>query len=171
MKGLRLLAVLPCLVHCRPHPQDATASTITAASDPTPAAQDDQLVSAISSFVASASLQPFATPLVSTPITEWGALGDSFTAGIGSNGLKDYIGSSFECQRYLQSYPPKMNADARLPGIPTTRKLNFGACSGKTIIDIRDNQLRDNPPSGYAPFGKPQLAVMTIGGNDLGFTE
>jgi hypothetical protein len=30
-------------------------------------------------------------------------------------------------------------------------------------------QLSDNAPVDYTNFGKPQLAVITIGGNDLGF--
>ena len=32
-------------------------------------------------------------------------------------------------------------------------------------------QLSDQAPEGHTNFGKPQFAVITIGGNDLGFAK
>ncbi|KAL2045470.1 hypothetical protein N7G274_001898 [Stereocaulon virgatum] len=139
---------------------------------PSPVARDDPdapLIASVSAAVASASLKPYATPLTSGEIKEWGAYGDSFTAGIGSNGLADYDGYSQSCSRYKQAYPNQMNADGRWPGDPAQRTLNFGACSGNVIKDVHDKQLTDSAPVDYNNFGKPQLAVMTVGGNDLGF--
>jgi hypothetical protein len=170
MKALLSLAVLPYLVFALPHPQDGSTATTSSSDSAAPSSSDAALVSAISSAVSSAGLKPFATPLVSDPITEFNALGDSFTAGIGSNGLDDYIRTSFDCDRFQQAYPLKMTSDARLTGDPQSRKLNFGACSGNKIPDVRDKQLSDSPEQGFVAFGKPQLAVMTIGGNDLGFS-
>ena len=67
------------------------------------------------------------------------------------------------------AYPMQMNADTRWPGNPANRNLDFGACSGNVIQDVMNKQITDNAPVDYNNFGKPQLAVMTIGGNDLGF--
>ncbi|ERF76444.1 hypothetical protein EPUS_07324 [Endocarpon pusillum Z07020] len=136
---------------------------------PATGTEDATLVASISSIVKSAGLKPYATPLSTDEIKEWNALGDSFTAGIGSNGLDDSLRISQDCSRYDKAYPMQMNADTRWPGKPADRKLNFGACSGNVMQDIRTKQLSDNAPVDYQNFGKPQLAVITLGGNDLGF--
>lgn len=60
-----------------------------------------------------------------------------------------------------------MNADARWLGDPAACKLNFSAYSGKKMQDLLDNQLLDNCPLDYENFGKSQLVVVTITGNDL----
>ena len=102
---------------------------------------DVTLVASISSAVASASLKPYATPLSTDEIKEWDALGDSFTAGTGSNGGEDFQGYSQDCSRYNKAYPMQMNADTRWPGDPADRKLNFGACTGNKIVDLTNNQV------------------------------
>ena len=190
MKALLTLAALPCLALALPHPLDATTTalslestaiavslgaTATAVSASNSAApvlpSDAPLISAISSLVSSAGLKPYATPLASDPITEWTALGDSYASGYGSNGLKDYDRFSFGCNRFQQAYAVQMNADSKLPGDPDKRKLNFGACSGASFDSLKANQLTDKPSDGYVAFGKPQLALVNIGGNNLGFGE
>ena len=104
--------------------------------------QDDPaLVASVSSAVSLAGLKPYATPLATDEIKEWGAYGDSFTAGIGSNGLKDYIDYSESCSRYKKAYPMQMNPDTRWPGNAADRKLNFGACTGNRMTNVRDNQV------------------------------
>lgn len=53
-----------------------------------------------------------------------------------------------------------------------TPKLTFGACSGHTTKNMIDNQLKQGNPDRdveFIPVGQPQVAVMTIGGNDVGF--
>ncbi|KAF2648272.1 hypothetical protein K491DRAFT_684818 [Lophiostoma macrostomum CBS 122681] len=58
--------------------------------------------------------------------------------------------------------------------------LTFGACSGNVMKDVREKMLeqgpamdtrklmsKDNP---YTPIGKPQIAAMTISGNDMKFS-
>lgn len=158
MKNLLLLALKIRLAVARPQ---APADSVLQG--------DTSLIALISSAVSSASLKPYVTPLATDEIKEWDALGDSFTAGIGSNGLSDYIDGSNGCSRYKQAYPMQMNADTRWPGDPAARKLNFGACSGNKMQDLLDNQLSDNSPVDYENFGKGQLVVATIGGNDLDF--
>lgn len=103
---------------------------------------DATLIASISSAVESAGLKPYATPLSTDEIKEWNALGDSFTAGIGSNGLDDFQSISQDCSRYNKAYPMQMNADTRWPGNPADRKLNFGACSGNMMDDVRSKQVR-----------------------------
>lgn len=82
--------------------------------------------------------------------------------------LSDYIDGSYGCSRFKQVYPMQMNAD-RWPGDPAACKLNFGACSGNKMQDLLDNHLLDNSPVDYENFGKSQLVVVTITGNDLDF--
>ncbi len=108
---------------------------------PTTSPADATLVASISSAVASASLKPYATPLSTDQIKEWTALGESFTAGIGSNGLANFQGYSQDCSRYNKAYPMQMNADTRWPGNPADRKLNFGACSGNKMEDLKNKQV------------------------------
>jgi lysophospholipase L1-like esterase len=110
------------------------------------------------------------------------AIGDSYTAGIGSNGLPNEWGHT-NCSRYdgawpvLLSYKPEWKDFGKDGNQPI---LTFGACSGNVMKDVREKMLgqgpakdtsklgsRDNP---YTPIGKPQIAVMTISGNDMKFS-
>lgn len=60
--------------------------------------------------------------------------------------------------------------------------LTFGACSGNVMKDVRDRMLEQGTPLDtrqpwknaewpYTPIGKPQIAVMTISGNDVEFSK
>jgi len=104
MQRFTLLALVVQSVSAIPQALSARASN----------AANSILVTSISSAVASASLKPYATPLASDEIKEWGAYGDSFTAGIGSNGLKDFDSHSQGCSRYKQgtSRSPPIYHDA-----------------------------------------------------------
>lgn len=109
-------------------------------------------------------------------VVEWVALGDSFTAGTGSNGSPEVIEK--QAWRGARAYPLQMQGDAanwqsinsnshRVPD-----RFTFGAFTGATSIDVSQWQLRVGPfdPNSakvaHPTLGKPQLAVMTIGGND-----
>ncbi|KAF4632520.1 hypothetical protein G7Y89_g5607 [Cudoniella acicularis] len=128
-----------------------------------------------SSLIAASSVAVYAQP--SEPVTQFIALGDSFTAGVGSNGNPDYNSGYGDCSRYDKAYPYQLqNLDAweEFNG-GVTPVINFGACTGAKMRDLVDRQLnlgdgtwRDVP---YHDFGRPQLAVMTISGNDVGFTK
>lgn len=73
------------------------------------------------------------------------AIGDSYTAGIGSNGLADRDEQSGDCRRYKGAYPYIISEDGGWDGIngnsPKTPTLNFGACSGAKMDDLLSNQL------------------------------
>lgn len=91
-------------------------------------------------------------------IKRWAAVGDSFTAGIGSG---EQLGSVFhnqnnwKCSRYDQSYPMVLN---RAFG-PAVDDFQFVACSGDRSEDIYE-QVNDMD-------GDLNLVIMTAGGNDL----
>lgn len=103
------------------------------------------------------------------------AIGDSYTAGIGSNGQPDFIEGSYSCSRYTQAWPLQLTALQGWQDFngdqPT---LTFGACNGAKTTDLIQKQLQQgnpNPNLPYPSIGKPQIAVVTIGGNDVGFSE
>lgn len=88
-------------------------------------------------------------------ITNWAAVGDSFTAGIGSGNLYSSRKADKSCSRYDYSYPSIMN---QFFG-SSVDTFTYSACSGATSIEIAA-QI-DDLSKGL------DLAVMTAGGNDL----
>ncbi|KAI1931951.1 hypothetical protein LOZ66_006276 [Ophidiomyces ophidiicola] len=86
------------------------------------------------------------------------AIGDSFTAGIGSG---NQLGSLFnnqddwKCSRYDMSYPVLVN---NLIG-PSIDDFQFPACSGDRSVQIYDQVQKLK--------GDVNLLIMTAGGNDL----
>ncbi|KFX89375.1 hypothetical protein V490_07060 [Pseudogymnoascus sp. VKM F-3557] len=95
-------------------------------------------------------------------VKRWAAVGDSFTAGIGSgtplgsifsNGLDPT--ADWYCARYDQSYPIIVN-DALGPSVES---FQFTACSGDRTGGIY-KQIQDMS-------GNLDLVIMTAGGNDL----
>ncbi len=87
-------------------------------------------------------------------VKNWAAVGDSFTAGIGSGRVLDKP-ADVKCSRYDYSYPSIMN---RFFG-SSVSSFTYTACSGDNSLDVYDqiNSL----PSGQ------DLVVLTAGGNDL----
>lgn len=98
---------------------------------------------------------PALDPLDFSWITKWAAVGDSFTAGIGSGNVLSSRKADRSCSRYDYSYPVIMN---QFFG-GSVDSFTYSACSGATSIDIA-SQIED------LPMGL-DLAVMTAGGNDL----
>jgi hypothetical protein len=96
----------------------------------------------LAAMIKSAGLPTYKMPEQQN-ITEWTAVGDSFTAGVGSNGDADFIIDSGSCLRYQQSWPMIVNRDTRWPGDSANRKLNLGACTGDLAIDVVENQVTD----------------------------
>ncbi|KAF2164368.1 hypothetical protein M409DRAFT_25247 [Zasmidium cellare ATCC 36951] len=117
------------------------------------------------------SLVAAATASAGLPISTILAIGDSYTAGVGSNGLQDYSDASSDCSRYQQSWPLQLGSHSAWG----TNKpdIVFGACSGAKMQDLMDRQLKQGDPINveYTPIGKPQIAVMTITGNDVNFFD
>jgi GDSL-like Lipase/Acylhydrolase family len=82
------------------------------------------------------------------------ALGDSFSSGVGTN---SYTLSS-SCRRGVYAYP-WLVAQQR----PNT-SLTFVACSGAKTTDVMANQIQ------FVTAGT-NIVTMTIGGNDIGFSD
>jgi hypothetical protein len=69
--------------------------------------------------------------------------------------------------------PHFMQNSTQRPGDSDTRVLTFGSCTGAKMQDITNKQLQQGDPTHYeyTPIGKPQIATLSAGGNDLGFGE
>lgn len=114
-------------------------------------------------------------------ITEFVALGDSMTAGLGSNGVSERFGGS--AGRGWRSYPFQMLRDLDMweviNGNREEPRLTFLAHSSDRCRDIVEEQIAhegwfedknwERPRKAH--FGHPQLAVMTVGGNDAEFSQ
>jgi lysophospholipase L1-like esterase len=83
----------------------------------------------------------------------YAALGDSYSAGIGS-GRED----GTDCRRSANAYPPLLSTASDRYVL-----TDFAACSGATIAGVTDLQL--------AAIAPARLVTVTVGGNDAGFGE
>jgi lysophospholipase L1-like esterase len=87
--------------------------------------------------------------------TVYVALGDSYSAGVGSG---SYISSSGSCDRSKLAYP-QLWANAHAPASYVSR-----ACSGAKTTDVSATQLS-------ALSSSTSLVSITVGGNDVGFSK
>ncbi|MEV4478365.1 SGNH/GDSL hydrolase family protein [Micromonospora coxensis] len=87
--------------------------------------------------------------------TDYAALGDSYSSGVGIN---SYDGTSGSCLRSPKAYP-QLWANSH-----TTATFRFVACSGATTREVLGNQL------GALNSGT-DLVTISIGGNDAGFAD
>ncbi|RYP22868.1 hypothetical protein DL765_001464 [Monosporascus sp. GIB2] len=127
----------------------------------------------ISAELRSPTFIPYSRP--AQKVEEFIAAGDSYTAGTGCNGLNEIIAG--DALRGKRSYPMQMSTDKDnwgfINGDETLPRFSFPAYTGDTTVELVSKQLiqgdyKDNNrnlPRGQ-PFGKPQIAVVTIGGND-----
>lgn len=151
---------------------------IAAAMLAVPAAMADELADlkaaadAVYAELKSSSFVPYKKP--KQRVSEWIALGDSYTAGTGANGKSNDFAS--EAFRGEKSFPMQMsmdhdnwgfiNGDTHLP------QFSFHAYMGDTTTEVVKEQLKqgnfkDEIKTGRnQQFGKPQIATLTIGGND-----
>lgn len=86
--------------------------------------------------------------------TAYVALGDSYSSGLGT---RSYLDDGTDCKRSASAYPSQIAA-AR------GHALNFRACAGAVISDVRTAQL----PSLSSSTG---LVTISVGGNDAGFAD
>ncbi|RYO81768.1 hypothetical protein DL766_006074 [Monosporascus sp. MC13-8B] len=127
----------------------------------------------ISVELRSLTFVPYSRP--AQKVEEFIAAGDSYTAGTGCNDLDEIIAG--DALRGKRSYPMQMSTDKDnwgfINGDETLPRFSFPAYTGDTTVELVSKQLiqgdyKDNNrnlPRGQ-PFGKPQIAVVTIGGND-----
>jgi lysophospholipase L1-like esterase len=106
---------------------------------------------AITACTAAFSLVLTATP--ASAAVNYVALGDSYASGLGAG---NYSGGS--CDRSSGAYP-QLWANANHPA-----SFAFVACSGATTTDVINNQVS-------ALSGATTLVSVTIGGNDVGFSN
>jgi lysophospholipase L1-like esterase len=88
------------------------------------------------------------------PSTDYVALGDSYSAGTGTNSYD----LNASCQRSSLSYPALWAAQQG------TASFTFAACAGATTSSVRSSQL------GGLSAGT-DLVTITVGGNDAGFVN
>ena len=83
------------------------------------------------------------------------ALGDSYSSGVGAG---SYTTDSGSCLRSTKAYP-QLWANAHGPS-----SFVFAACSGAKTTDVTANQLG-------ALTGATSLVSLSVGGNDVGFSD
>ncbi|CAG8220143.1 unnamed protein product [Penicillium olsonii] len=105
-----------------------------------------------------AARDPAFDPLDFSWVANWAAVGDSFTAGIGSGNVYSSRKEDKDCSRYDYSYPSIMNQYFG----SSVSNFTYLACSGDTSVDIAAQIARISKGL--------DLAVMTAGGNDLCLT-
>ncbi|KAL2204871.1 SGNH hydrolase [Sarocladium strictum] len=129
---------------------------------------DDPLSQAI---VALSDIPEYVEPKLNRDITDFLAIGDSFSAGISADVPADEM--NWYCSRFKQSYPNQMHNSDRFPGHSTSRTFTFGSCIGAKMKDVVEHQIELGKPGdgGYTPIGKPQVGTLSISGNDLKFGE
>ncbi len=93
-------------------------------------------------------------PTASASASQYVALGDSYSSGVGTRVFYEESGS---CKRSPDAYGPKV---ASAKGYT----LSFQACSGATTTEVNEKQLGTLSSS-------TALVTITIGGNDAGFSN
>lgn len=90
---------------------------------------------------------------VAQAATNYVALGDSYSSGVGAG---SYLDSS-SCKQSANAYPYLYAAE-------TGASLSFQACSGAKTSDVLNNQVS-------ALNSSTSLVSITVGGNDAGFSS
>jgi len=93
-------------------------------------------------------------PAASAAASQYVALGDSYSSGVGTRTFYEESGS---CKRSPKAYGPLVAAAKGYT-------LSFQACSGAKTTDVNANQLGTLSSS-------TALVTITIGGNDAGFSN
>lgn len=112
-----------------------------------------RVVSAALGALATAALTLVPSGVSQAAVTEYVALGDSYSSGTGAGSYIDLL-----CTRSANAYPA-LWAAANRPG-----SFKFVACGGAKIPDVRSRQLS-------ALTANTELVSISIGGNDAGFAS
>lgn len=94
-----------------------------------------------------------AAPAAAAAVTQYVALGDSYSSGVGTG---SYLPDGTSCQRSTYAYPALLAASAGW-------ELTFRACSGATVADVT-GQLSS------LSAGTDRVS-LSVGGNDAGFAD
>ncbi|KAK2009874.1 SGNH hydrolase [Colletotrichum eremochloae] len=94
-------------------------------------------------------------------VKKWAAVGDSYSAGIGSG--EPYPNSSEACARYDHSYPAYIQSHDFMPQDPPAA-FDYLSCSGATTTQVLDNQVM-GMYTGY------DVITVSAGGNDVGLGD
>jgi hypothetical protein len=100
------------------------------------------------------------------------AIGDSYSAGIGT-GVE---GKEGECRQGLHAYPILINTDISNDQGPNVTSFQWLSCTGATTANLLsggpDSQIDAlNVSTPHKGAGGPDFALLSIGGNDLGFFD
>ncbi|MPY85593.1 MAG: SGNH/GDSL hydrolase family protein [Actinophytocola sp.] len=113
--------------------------------------RSSQLVLVIATVLASLFVLPEQS---AADTVRYAALGDSYASGVGT---RTYYENSGACYRSPRAYPVRVAAT-------TGATLDFAACSGARVADVRATQL-----GGLS--GATDYVTVQVGGNDAGFVE
>jgi lysophospholipase L1-like esterase len=113
------------------------------------------LAPAIGVLAAAGAVLALSTPAAAAPGDNYVALGDSYSSGVGAG---NYTSESGSCDRSTNAYS-QLWANANAPASYVSV-----ACSGATTSDVESSQLS-------ALSGSTTLVSLTIGGNDVGFSN
>jgi lysophospholipase L1-like esterase len=93
-------------------------------------------------------------PAAAASASQYVALGDSYSSGVGT---RVFYSESGSCKRSPEAYGPKIAAAKGYT-------LSFQACSGAKTTEVNEKQLG-------TLSGSTALVTITIGGNDAGFSN
>lgn len=118
------------------------------------------------------NIPKYIAPPLNKDITEWLAIGDSFSAGIGADIPNDSLNTA--CSRFKMSYPNQMNEDPRFPGHSDSRTFVFASCAGAGLQDVVGKQialLLPNLKANYPKMERPQIGTVSLSWDDFSFAE
>ena len=92
----------------------------------------------------------------------WAVIGDSWGSGVSYNDDVLYDGNKDSCLRTKESHGPQMEASTSWLG-DFTSELRDAACSGSQLVDLAKGGYQ------MGKVGRPNMVVMTSGGNNAGF--
>ncbi len=95
-----------------------------------------------------------AVPAAAAAAPQYVALGDSYSSGVGT---RTYYNDGTSCQRSPDAYGPLISSARGYT-------LSFQACSGAKTTDVNSSQLGTLSST-------TNMATITIGGNDAGFSN
>ncbi|KAI1359283.1 SGNH hydrolase-type esterase domain-containing protein [Xylaria arbuscula] len=115
-------------------------------------------------------ISKYVPPAPDRAITNWFAIGDSFSAGVSADTPDDLKNGA--CNRFKGSYPYQINDDSRLPGSIASRKFAFASCSDpKTNVRKQIDMLLPNTDANFPKVEKPQFGTLSLYWDDIGLAN